>query len=245
MNRLIVAIQFLTRLPTPRLENYQHEWFAESARYFPMVGMLIGLILAAVAGSVYFIDPWLSAWATILVWVWITGGLHLDGLADLADAVGAAHKDRAKMLAVMKDPHLGSFGVLTLFLHLTGKLILLMLLIRHQQWGQLIIAPAFARLGILYWQTLPPLGAGLGEQLSRAPSPRMRSFSLVLLLIFSAAFAPALCLMPVAIWLYRYWLQKNLQGMNGDCLGAGVEMMEAFALLLALLPLAGVQHFFH
>jgi len=94
----------------------------------------------------------------------VTGGLHLDGLADVADALGAAHRDRSRLLAVMKDPHLGSFGVLTLIAAVSGKLVLLMLVAKqHHEWA-LLLVPAWARLGVLAWQTLPPLTAnGLAE----------------------------------------------------------------------------------
>lgn len=130
MRSLILAIQFLTRLPTPQLKTFDPAWLADAARWFAPVGVLVGAIvwLAVLAGSL--VDPWLAAMAGLLAWLWVTGGLHIDGLADLADAQGAAHRSRERFLAVLKDPHLGSFGVLSLATQLLVKLVLLMLLVK-------------------------------------------------------------------------------------------------------------------
>jgi adenosylcobinamide-GDP ribazoletransferase len=130
MRTLILAIQFLTRLPTPQLKTFDPAWLADAARWFAPVGLLVGAIvwLAVLAGSL--VDPWLAALAGLLAWLWVTGGLHIDGLADLADAQGAAHRSRERFLEVLKDPHLGSFGVLSLATQLIVKLVLLMLLVK-------------------------------------------------------------------------------------------------------------------
>lgn len=233
MQSLILAIQFLTRIPTPQVRNFSPALLAGSARWFPLVGLLLGGLLAGVAWAAAQVDPWLAAWVAMLVWVAITGGLHLDGLADVADALGAAHRDRERLLAVMKDPHLGSFGVLTLIVTLAGKLVLLMLLARGGHWLALVLIPAWARLGPLFWQTLPSLSPGYGEQFGWQLPRRARWIWLLLLLAFSAWMQPLFLLAPLAIWLFRRWLQKALGGMNGDCLGAGIEVMELGLLLLA------------
>lgn len=233
MQSLILAIQFLTRIPTPQVRNFSPALLAGSARWFPLVGLLLGGLLAGVAWAAARIDPWLAAWVAMLVWVAITGGLHLDGLADVADALGAAHRDRERLLAVMKDPHLGSFGVLTLIVALAGKLVLLMLLARSGHWPVLVLIPAWARLGPLFWQTLPSLSSGYGEQFGWQLPRYARLLWLIGLLILSAWLSPILLLAPVVIWLFRRWLLRTLGGMSGDCLGAGVEVVELTLLLLA------------
>lgn len=232
MKTLILAIQFMTRIPTPQVRDFRPEMLVACARWFPLVGLLIGGALLAAVWPASRVDPWLAAWAGVLVWALVTGGLHLDGLADVADALGAAHRDRERLMIAMKDPHLGSFGVLTLILHLAGKGVLLMLLVRGSHWAALLLIPAWARLGVLYWQTLPALVPGMGEQFSWALPRRARLGWLVLLLAASAWLVPVLLLAPLAIWLYRRWLLRTLGGMSGDCLGAGVEVVELALLLL-------------
>ncbi|MDC7715274.1 adenosylcobinamide-GDP ribazoletransferase [Vogesella sp. LYT5W] len=130
MRSLILAVQFLTRLPTPQLKTFDPAWLADAARWFAPVGLLVGVVvwLAVLAGSL--LDPWLAALAGLLAWLWVTGGLHLDGLADLADAQGAAHRSRERFLEVLKDPHLGSFGVMSMAMQLIAKLVLLMLVVK-------------------------------------------------------------------------------------------------------------------
>ena len=124
MKGLIVAIQFLTRLPTPRITVSGAE-FAAAIRWFPAVGLILGAIVAAGCRAGAEIDPWTAALAGLVLWVAVTGALHLDGLGDVADACGAAHKDRERILAVLADPHIGSFGAVAIGLQLLAKLLLL------------------------------------------------------------------------------------------------------------------------
>ena len=87
----LVALQFLTRLPVPHIDGFEPEDLARSAVYFPAVGAIIGLLLAATNTCLHAAGPWVSGLATLVVWIWITGALHLDGLGDVADALGASH----------------------------------------------------------------------------------------------------------------------------------------------------------
>ncbi|MEO3958272.1 adenosylcobinamide-GDP ribazoletransferase [Chromobacterium piscinae] len=168
MRGLILAVQFLTRLPTPQLADFKPkpEWLAASARWFPAVGAIVGALLLAALRLGSLIDPWLAALLALLAWVMVTGGLHLDGLADLSDALGAAHRSRERFFEVLKDPHLGSFGVLSLILAVAAKLVLLMLAARHggPAWG-LLLVPAWARGFAVAWSaTLPAIAPGSGER---------------------------------------------------------------------------------
>lgn len=228
MRGLILAVQFLTRLPTPTLREFDPAWLASSSRWFVVVGGIIGGVLC-VPFVVFNAEPWLAAWLTLLVWVWVTGGLHLDGLADLADGLGAAHRDPARFLAVLKDPHLGSFGVLALVLQLLSKLILLMLCARYAMsvW-YLVLIPAWARLCTVWWSaSLPALSDG-GSAERFAWQPHWPTFWLgwCVLVGLSAFFAPTLLLCSGMAIAYRTFLRRRLGGMSGDCLGAGVELLE-------------------
>src|SRR3546814_6973942 len=92
---LLIAVQFLTRLPTPRLATVSNPEFAASMRWFPAVGLLVGAIVAAGAWGGARLDGWSGALLALLLWVGVTGALHLDGLGDIADARGAAQIGRA------------------------------------------------------------------------------------------------------------------------------------------------------
>ena len=231
MRHLIFSLQFLTRLPTPALKSAMPDMLSKSKIWFPVVGLIIGSALALTLTLGKKIDPWFGALSTLLCWVWITGGLHLDGLADMTDAIGASHRDPARLLAIMRDPHVGSFGVLAICLQLIAKLILLMLIaheIPSSVWGIALI-PAWARYGAAVWsQTLPPLAPGLGERFSQKSSGQ--SLWGLGLLCASWILAPALMLAPFALLLWWLFLKYRLQGMSGDCLGAGIEIVEAMLL---------------
>jgi adenosylcobinamide-GDP ribazoletransferase len=115
LNRLACAAQFLTRLPTPAPRAWSAELQARSARYFPLVGLLVGGICAAVFLAARQMWPAgaLPAVLAVGVGVLLTGGLHEDGLADAADGLGGGHT-REQRLAIMKDSRLGVYGALML-----------------------------------------------------------------------------------------------------------------------------------
>lgn len=237
MKGFIVAIQFLTRLPAPRVA-VSSEDFAASMRWFPAVGLVVGLILAAGARIGALADPWVGALGALLLWVGVTGALHLDGLGDIADARGAAHKDRETLRAVLADPHMGSFGVVAIALQLLAKLVLLHLLVARGMEAALALVPFAARIGPLLWaRTLKPLHEGLGARFGAAVRPGD--------LLFWAALLVALCA-GLRLWpllaafalvpLWGLWLRRALGGISGDAHGAGIELVESgllFACVLA------------
>ena len=234
MKRLIVAVQFLTRLPTPAIAS-DAEDFAASIRWFPAVGALIGALVAGAAWLGLHIDAWTGALAALVAWVAATGALHLDGLGDVADGAGAAHADRDRMLAAMADPHVGSFGVVAIALQLIAKLVLLHGAIEAHLWPALILVPYAARIGPLVWTVwLPPLHAGLAARFTAAIGIGHIAIWAVPLLAL-ALLVPALSAAPVLIALWGLWLQRRLGGVSGDCHGAGIELVETGVLLAALI----------
>lgn len=234
MKGLIVAIQFLTRLPTPRITVSGDE-FAASMRWFPAVGLIVGALVAG-AGSVgATIDPWTGALCALVVWVAVTGALHLDGLGDIADASGAAHKDRERLLAVLGDPHAGSFAVVTVALQLIAKLVLLHALLDRQAFAAVAMIPFAARIGPLIWsRALPDLHAGLGSRFRHAVRPL--DFAIWSLALFAAAWlSPSLLVAPLIFLLWGAWLRRKIGGISGDGHGAGIEIAESLLLAAALL----------
>jgi len=232
MRRLLLALGFLTRLPVPVVIASAAD-FAAAIRCYPVVGLVVGLCVAAAGWAGALVDPWTGALAALAVWAGVTGALHLDGLADLADGLGAAHGDRSRLLAVMADPHVGSFGVVALGLQLLAKLVLL-----HGcapfGWG-IVLVPAAARIGPLCWaRWLPPVTQGLGASIAKAARRRdVIGWMLLLAGAAMAAPAPALLAAPVLIVGHALWLHRTLGGVNGDAHGAGIELVET-GLLLAL-----------
>ena len=240
MRDLILAFLLLTRLPMPVLRDIGVDGQMRAAGWFPLVGLVVGALVAL--PLVLVPDPRLAALLALAIWVWVTGGLHLDGLSDLVDALGAVHKtnqDRERFLAVLADPHVGSFGVMALVLQLLAKFVLLWLLAESATGGWILpvimaLIAAWARFGALVWgQTLPSLKPGLG---ARFAWPSGRWVSVIWWLVLcaaSAVFAPILLLAPLVLVAWWVFLRWRLGGMSGDCLGAGIEGVESLLLLAA------------
>ncbi|EGD60919.1 cobalamin-5-phosphate synthase CobS [Novosphingobium nitrogenifigens DSM 19370] len=236
MKGLVIAIQFLTRIPLPRVSVSNAE-FAASIRWFPTVGAIIGALVALAGLAGLHLDDWCAALAGLAIWVWVTGALHLDGLGDVADAAGAAHKDRERLLRVLADPHMGSFGVAAIGLQLLAKLVLLHRLFALGLAPALPAVGAAARLGPLVWSRwLTPLHEGLGSRFRTAVRPVDLVAWTVVLVAASVVYPPLWIVVPgIAGW--GLWLRHRLGGISGDGHGAGIEILET-TLLLALV--AGV-----
>jgi adenosylcobinamide-GDP ribazoletransferase len=244
MRNLILALQFLTRLPTPQLRHFDPAELAEAAAWFPVVGLIVGALVGAMALLCGQYDHWLGALLALVMWAWVTGALHLDGLADLCDALGAAHRDPRRLLEVMRDPHLGSFGVIALIVMLLSKLVLLYLNVNHGAlsiWSLPLLC-AWARIGAIAWSAyLPPLADSSTERFVWQINKQTLMWNLATLLLITAALTPALLIAPIVLLGWGGFLKYRLGGMSGDCLGAGIEVTEVVLLLASLLPTLAQQ----
>jgi adenosylcobinamide-GDP ribazoletransferase len=229
---LRLAAQFLTRVPVPAVENYSAAEFSRSSAWFPLIGLCIGVVVSVVLFVCAHRSTALAAVLGVVAWVWLTGALHLDGLADLTDALAAAHRDPQRFFAVLADPHLGTFGVVSVVLVLMLKAAGLAQL-SFPMLIALPLIPAWARLGPLAWSRwLKPLKPGQGERFAWQLNAGWIVFWVAVLLAASAAAAPVLCVAPVVIAAWGGWLQWRLGGTTGDCLGAGVEVTEVVLLIV-------------
>lgn len=234
---LIVAIGFLTTLRVPQVRADAAD-FAAAIRFYPIVGALIGAVVMAAVWLGARVDPWAGALLGVVAWSAITGALHLDGLGDVADGLGAAHGDRSRLIAVMADPHIGSFGVVTIVLQLAAKLVLLRLLV--EQPYTIAAIPFAARIGPMVWARLlaPLKPGGLGAMVASAVRLRdLIGWGGVLAAV--ALLAPAMVLAPVLILAFAGWARARMGGVTGDVHGAGIELVEtgllASAVVLGLL----------
>lgn len=226
----MLALAFLTRLPMPRIDASPSE-HAGAIRWFPLAGLVVGISVAMAAWAGRAHDPWAGALCALLAWSAITGALHLDGLGDIADAAGAAHGNRARLSAVLADPHIGSFGVTAICLQLTGKLVLLRLGLEQGPAWPLILIPVLARIGPLVWALLlPALHEGMGTRFRAGASWWVAVFWLAALILAATAYAPSLIAGLLAIPAWAFWLKRKIGGISGDGHGAGIELTESAAL---------------
>lgn len=233
---LLLALQFLTRIPVPQQRDITPRDSGRSMLFYPLVGALLGVMLLGVEQLLQGSAPLLRAVVLVALWVALTGALHLDGLADMADAWIGGHGDRVRTLAIMKDPYCGPMGVTALLLVLLLKVAALEQLAGAGSYT-LIVAPLLGRtLLLLLFLTTPYVRAGgLGETLSKQ-LPRRAGWLIVVLLL------PAIMLVPGIGWgmllavlalflLFRMALMVRLGGTTGDTAGALLEVCEATVLL--------------
>lgn len=244
MSALLIALQFLTRLPISLPSMPAPAAVGRSLLSYPLVGLLLGAVLLTAQWALQGQAPALQAALLLILWVGLTGGLHLDGLADSADAWAGGFGDRERTLTIMQDPRSGPIAVVVLVLLLLLKFAALLTLLQAGQPLALLLAPWIARglLPLLFLSTpyVRPggLGALLAAHLPRAELPYWLAGHAVLLILLSG-WSGLLALL-AALLLFaglRQLMCQRLGGTTGDTAGALVELAEAVVLLLLALML--------
>jgi len=238
----LIALQFLTALPIRIKEPPDNTTMGHSLLYYPLVGLLLGLILATLGWFGSEMPARLHAAVVLAFWVALTGALHLDGLADSADAWLGGLGDRQKTLAIMKDPYCGPAAVVTLVLVLLIKFTALEHLIMTTNWEALALTPVLGRtvLVLLFLTTPYVRPNGLGSLLAKHFPRRAGVVTLLLTLV-----AVPLFIGIAAFWLLftvagiffalRALMLRRIGGTTGDTAGAMVEITETIMLLTAAL----------
>jgi adenosylcobinamide-GDP ribazoletransferase len=238
-----IALQFLSSLPIrlPGMPTPQQS--GRSLLFYPLVGLLFGVLLLAL-DQVLEGSPLLLHAALLLgAWVMLSGGLHLDGLADSADAWLGGFGDRERTLVIMKDPRSGPIAVVTLVVVLLLKFSAALALIEAHSSLGLLLAPVIARAAMLALFMKTPyvrpggLGQALAGHLPRRAGLRVLA-AVVLFCVFMGGWAAAWVLLVCTggfFWLRRLMVQR-LGGSTGDTAGAMLELLETLVLVtLALM----------
>jgi|SRR5690554_85729 len=256
LQAILYALMFLTRLPVGRwLSDVSQENAARAVLFYPLVGLLIGCLLALAASVLLPLGAPLAAALVLLLWVLVTGALHLDGLADCMDAYYAGHKcvdaqqRRQRILTVMHDPACGAVALVSLILLLLIKwaavsaLITLALQAGHYVFAPvivaLIVAPVLARSLILPFMTLNNYAreeatAAVNEAAHKPHYWAIPLFVFALCGLCLGLFTAALLVLALTL-LMLYWAQlwrRQIGGYTGDCLGALVELAETLTLIV-------------
>ena len=243
---LLVAVQFLTRIPVPSFKHYDPQWLHQSSRHFPAVGLLVGLLCAGVfwLGSLLF-TPLVAAVLSTAFGIKLTGAFHEDGLADSCDGLGGG-LTRERTLTIMKDSRLGTYGVLGLVSALLLKISLLASMPIPIAVIALIIGHTASRLLCISLLSLLPYGGEIehakAKPMAQQLTPIQGLYSsgwLILAIILVALIFPntmqqiglgkwllALVLALVATDYMRRLLRRRLQGYTGDGLGATQQLSE-------------------
>lgn len=237
MRGFLTACQHLTILPVPAKAGPTD--LGPAAAYFPAVGALLGLILAG--GDLLLLPalpPGVAAVVLLAGWVLLTGGLHLDGLADSLDGLGGGWS-REEALAIMREPRVGAYGVVGIVLILLLKASALAALPPGLRWRALLLAPSLGRLApVLLARLCPPARSeGQGQAfvltVSAAGVAGATAFAIALALLVLWPWGGVLLGWTFAsAWLIGRSLNRRLGGVTGDLLGGAVEVTEGLILVL-------------
>jgi adenosylcobinamide-GDP ribazoletransferase len=233
VNELLLAFQFMTRIPISGLPHERHG-LARAAKFFPVVGLAIGLVAAGIERALAArVQPQVLALVLIVYLVLITGALHEDGLADAADGFGGGWT-KEKILLIMRDTRIGSFGAVAVTLSLLSRFVLISNTSAATLPGLLVASSVLCR-----WTSLPlgfclPYareGRGLGDEVAG----RMPLSSLLWGTGFAVlSVAAALGLRSLSPWLIALlitaasglYFKSQIQGVTGDCFGATNQITE-------------------
>lgn len=246
-----VALQFFTRIPIPRWVGFESAWLHHASRYFPLVGLLVG----AIAATVY--------WAAASIWpapvavllstaasIYLTGAFHEDGFADMCDGFGGG-MTRERVMEIMKDSRIGTYGAVGVTLLVTLKCVLLAMLEPAMAITSLLLAHPLSRLAAaaLIWRLeyvrdegkAKPLGQNMTDTefliaalCAAVPAAVLGAAGFMpwLSIALAVAFAAT-----AAAWLGHKYVRR-IGGFTGDCLGA-VQQLSEVAIYLAVLACAG------
>ncbi|WP_033170491.1 adenosylcobinamide-GDP ribazoletransferase [Selenomonas sp. ND2010] len=241
MNSFITALQFLTRIHVKNQPDLTMEDFGRSTKFFPLVGVVLGLIYMLVTWCLVAVFGWANFVTTVLVLlpVLVTGGLLLDGYMDTADGVFSA-RSRERKLEIMKDSRVGAFGVIALvslmMINWTVlrdiKLVLLM--------TALFVMPVIGRMAMVMVIAFFPYARpeGMGKAFSDMADKKTLAVAGITTLLFVVPWGQAaIAALAVGLgfaWLLGAWLTSKLGGLTGDTYGAVETLTETMVLVVFL-----------
>jgi len=241
MHSFLIGLQFLTRLKLEKQTVWTAQDFGRSVKFFPLVGLVVGLVWAVVyyVGR-HFLPSYVLAAVLVVSHLVITGGLHVDGFMDTADGIFSG-RSRERMLEIMKDSRVGANGVMAF-----GVLLLLKwsLLLDMPGWHlpeALVIAPMVGRMamviGIIKFPYARP--EGIGKAFAEHAEKRSLYIATAYTAITVAAVGltavyAALAAVAVA-WAFARYITRLLGGLTGDVYGAITELAELCVLFMFVL----------
>ena len=259
MKGLILLFKFMTRLPIPVNPEFNSKELGKSMKFFPIVGMVIGIILYViyVIGAKFILSSYLLATVVVLSEVVLTGGLHLDGLADTFDGI-FSYRSKQKMLEIMKDSRLGTNGGIALILYFLLK-ILLIAGIKDSGFGVagslfglqdatgavILVTPILARINPVLNCAFSPYAkaSGSAKDFVECTDKNGVLIAVALGLVFSAVIGCGILrvlnpvhlinITAITMVLGLYFaklMERKIGGITGDTLGAVLELSEIIVL---------------
>ena len=238
MSSFFAALQFLTIIPGPK--NLAFVDWGWAAIFFPIIGLLLGTVLVLFDFPLRLLaSPGLCAAVLVTILAFLTRALHLDGLSDTFDGLGAGG-DRNHMLTVMDDSRVGAFGMIAVLLVLILKIEAIQST-DTDRWRMLLAAPILSRwaMVLLGYRSLPAK-PGLGSSFIGQLGSKHVAVATIIAIIFVAAMLRGMGIALIALtglftWAIKTYFHRRLGGITGDIFGAVSELTETFALVFLAL----------
>ncbi len=233
INSLLFALQFLTIIPV-RIRQVDEKKIAQATVFFPLVGLSLGLILAGINNLllVFKFESFLMNTILVVSLVILTGGLHLDGLADTFDAL-LSRKNKEQMLEIMRDSHIGAMGVLSLISVILLKIGLLSSMTAPSKAISLLIMCMLSRWSLVVSMFLFPYARKEGKAKVFTYGMNLKLFILSSIVTLCCVYAflqlkGLLIILVAAICTYSMgkYIKNKIGGITGDTLGATNELIE-------------------
>lgn len=235
----LVAMKFLTVIPVPISVEVTPRRMGQAMVWFPVIGLMIGGILALVDWTLGLLfPPLVSAGLLLATWVALTGALHLDGFLDCCDGLLASTSPEQR-LAILRDSHAGAFAIVGAVCLLLIKFTLLVELPSAYRGTTLLVVPALTRAAMVYTARAFPYartGPGLGQLFRDGLTWRQVLVAVAIAVVAAGAALKWIGLVLVfSVWLLTVgiasWVRRRIPGLTGDVYGAINELTEAGALL--------------
>lgn len=248
MRSFLAALRFLTVLPLPTLEDDERERLRRAPLFFPVVGLLIGLTVAALDfGLRHFFPSLLSSVFVVIALAAVSGGLHLDGLADTADGF-LSSRPREQILEIMRDSRTGPMGAAAIAGILILKVAAVTSVAADIRWAAIVLMPVAGRSSLTVLLSVLPYarkGGGLAEVFQEDRSAFHAVWPAVFLISTGWIIAQSSGLQMAAASLagtlvFATYTYRKIGGITGDTLGAACEIVEALPALVAAISIRGV-----
>lgn len=231
MKSFILVLSFFTRLPVPYIE-YTQEKYKKGIKYLPLVGFIIGFILFLFTFLDGFIHRPVLSLIIWIIYIWITGALHIDGFSDTIDGI-FSNRDKEKMLEIMKDSRIGAFGVIGIVLLLITNIVLT----SYIDLKYIFLVPIVGRTMAIFSASESdyPRESGMGKVFMKNINLKESNFGLAFLAIITSAFFGFKLVLLISItivvtlYLTRY-ISKKIGGMTGDTIGFIIEITQTIFL---------------
>ncbi len=240
IKRFFLTLGFMTRIPVNvDLGEVRDEDMHRGFLYFPVVGLILGLIGAGVYQLMTLVLPEIfGILFSMLTYLFLTGAFHLDGLCDTADGIYSARK-RERMLEIMKDSRIGTNGAIAMCFDLAVKFAGIYYC--RPRWLIIALMPIVGKMiqGAVVYKAIYPREKGIGIYVGTVDLTTVAGTVILGFAAMTAAFswwgAVIFCILYLLAWLFRKYITGKIGGITGDVMGAASEMAEMEFLLLVML----------